>query len=387
LLGLGTFTGIGVLVTRGEFRNLLELRALGKDKRDFTVLGKTTLRERAVAKKLIYGGASKYSILSSDVKFATQFTQESGILMAEADLLWNLLHPSPNSFNFTPGDWLADFARTNRMLFGGTHLVWHKAMPQWFETTVNSQNARKVLLKHISKVVRHYAGRVHLWTVVNEAVLPGDGRSNGLRNTPWLQLLGPNYIEIAFRAAARADPQALLLYNDNRMDYDTPEQEAKRTAVLKLLERLKSREVPVHALGMQAHLRGEESRFNAKKLKAFLHDVAAIGLKILITEMDVRDRKLPRNIDVRDRIVARCYEDYLSVVLDEPAVNAVITWGLSDRYSWLSWAAPREDGAPVRPLPLAANLNRKLAWNAIARSFDNAYVRESLMKNPRQNSN
>ncbi len=69
------------------------------------------------------------------------------------------------------------------------------------------------------------------------------------------------------------------------------------------------------------------------------------------------------------------YEDYLSVALDEPAVIGVLTWGLSDRYTWLSSYKPRSDKAPVRPLPLDAQLNRKLAWNAIARAFDNAPAR------------
>ena len=97
-----------------------------------------------------------------------------------------------------------------------------------------------------------------------------------------------------------------------------------------------------------------------------------MGLKILITEMDVTDQKLPKDINERDRIVAGMYEDYLSAVLDEPAVIAVLTWGLSDRYSWLSSYKPRPDKAPVRPLPFDAQMQRKLAWNAIARAFDKA---------------
>ncbi|HEY9637572.1 MAG TPA: endo-1,4-beta-xylanase, partial [Coleofasciculaceae cyanobacterium] len=78
----------------------------------------------------------------------------------------------------------------------------------------------------------------------------------------------------------------------------------------------------------------------------------------------------------RDRIVAKVYEDYLSVVLEEPAVIAVLTWGLSDRYTWHSQFNPRQDKAPVRPLPLDAQLTRKFAWNAIARAFDSAPKRK-----------
>jgi endo-1,4-beta-xylanase len=88
--------------------------------------------------------------------------------------------------------------------------------------------------------------------------------------------------------------------------------------------------------------------------------------------MNLTDRTLPKDIQIRDRMVAAAYEDYLSVALEEPAVIAVLTWGLSDRYTWLSSHDPRKDGASARPLPLDKNLKRKLAWNAIARSFDKA---------------
>lgn len=77
----------------------------------------------------------------------------------------------------------------------------------------------------------------------------------------------------------------------------------------------------------------------------------------------------------RYRIIASAYEDYLNVALDEPAVIAVLTWGLSDRSTWHSQFYPRSDGLPVRPLPLDENMNRKPAWNAIARAFDQAPVR------------
>jgi endo-1,4-beta-xylanase len=310
--------------------------------------------------------------LSVDAKLAAVFAQECGILVPENDMKWKTLRPTPDSFNFVQSDWLAEFAEEHKMLLRGHTLVWHEALPKWFKDTVNRQNALPILLKHIETVAGRYAGKIHSWDVVNEVVLPKDGRSDGLRNTPWLQLLGPDYIDIAFRAAAKADPQALLVYNDYGLDYDTREHEAKRVAVLKLLERLKSKGTPIQAFGMQAHLWGDETRFNPKKLKVFLQEIAGLGLKILITEMDVRDQKLPVDADVRDRIVAGVYEDYLSVVLEEPAVIAVLTWGLSDRYTWLSEFNPRDDKAPVRTLPLDRRLQRKLAWNAIARAFDNA---------------
>jgi endo-1,4-beta-xylanase len=370
LLGVGAFTVSGGI----KYLNN-QVQVIANEKRDFKVAGAKSLRDRAIAKGLNYGATSQKRILSSDANFAAHFAQECSIFVPEGELKWKTLRPSPDRFNFAPGDWLVKFASQHKMLFRGHTLVWHSALPSWFAEKVDSRNAEQMLRQHIETVVGHYAGKVHSWDVVNEAVLPQDGRSDGLRSTPWLKFLGPNYIDIAFRTAAEADPKALLVYNDYGLDYDIRDHEAKRTAVLKLLERLKSRGTPIHALGIQAHLWGGTTYFNAKKLKAFLHDAADMGLKILITELDATDKKLPKDINLRDRIIAGMYEDYLSVVLDERAVIAVMTWGLSDRYTWLSKHQPRPDKAPVRPLPLDAQMNRKLAWNAIARAFDQAPMR------------
>lgn len=364
-LGIGALAFMSALLS-GRNKNL------SRQDQAPAVSGKASLKERAASRKLIYGAASGQYLLSSDVKFAARFVQECQILVPENELKWQTLRPTPDRFDFTESDWLLQFARTHEMLVRGHTLVWHESLPTWFQKTVNRQNAKQFLTQHIQKVVGHYAGQMHSWDVVNEAIDVDDKQPNGLRKTPWLDLLGPNYIDLAFRVAAKADPKALLVYNDYGLEYDTPRHEAKRNAVLKLLEGLKSRGVPIHALGIQSHLNGSEKRFNSRKFQTFLRNVADMDLKILITELDVTDKDLPLGPVVRDRIVAAAYEDYLTTVLQEPAVIAVLTWGLSDRYTWLSKFKPRSDGAAVRSLPLDANLRPKLAWNAIAKAFDHA---------------
>jgi endo-1,4-beta-xylanase len=347
----------------------------GSPKKDFRVVGKRSLKQRAASKGLIYGVAGTYLDISPDKKLLAAIAQEGGMLVADWELKWAVgdkpLRPSPTSFDFTRADWMVKFARTHGMLLRGHTLVWHESLPDWFKEKANSQNAKQFLTQHIERVVGRYAGKMHSWDVVNEAIDIASGHPDSLRTTPWLELLGSDYIEMAFRAAAKADPKALLVYNDYGFEYDTPQDEAKRVAVLKLIKRLKSKGVPIQALGIQAHLDAAETRFSPKKLQKFLRDVANLGLKILITELDVNDTKLPLNFAVRDRIVAKVYDDFLSTVLNEKAVIAVVTWGLSDRHTWLS-DKPRADRAPVRPLPLDANLKPKLAWSAIANAFDRA---------------
>ena len=347
------------------------------------------LKGRATAKGFLYGAASRSRVLASDPEFANRFAQECSILVTENELKWKALRPGPDHFSFQQTDQMLQFTQTHGLLFRGHTLVWHNSNPQWLidkfkNSRTTASEIERILSNHISTVVGHYAGQIHSWDVVNEAIKISDGRADGLRDTKisgdkkgrkyssWLHFLGVDYIDFAFRVAAEADPQAMLFYNDYGLDYDTPNHAARRDAVLKLLYRLKAMGTPIHALGIQAHLRAKETRFSPEKLRDFLRHVGSLDLKIMITEMDVSDQGLSKDINERDRKVAQHYYDYLSVVLDEPAVIGVLTWGLSDRYTWLSNYRPRSDGLPVRPLPLDRDLNRKPAWSAIAKAFDNA---------------
>ncbi|MFQ4142085.1 endo-1,4-beta-xylanase [Chlorogloeopsis sp. ULAP02] len=365
-LGLAGLLGMTTVTTTEAINRGRQTPLRSHPKRDFTVVGQASLKQRAAAKGLIFGAATEQRILLTNTQFANTFVKDCGMLVAENDLKWFTIRSNPHIFDFTKGDWLAKFARTHGMLFRGTPLVWELGLPRWFKKKVNHKNAERFLVEHITKVAKHYAGIVHSWDVVNEAIaVSRSKRSDGLSRSPWLEFLGEGYIELAFRTAAKADPKAMLVYNDRWLDYDTPVGNAQRAAVLKLLERLKSKKIPVHALGIQAHLKARETRFNAEKMRGFLKDVASLGLKILITELDVQDEGLPADSMVRDRIIAAAYEDYLSVVLDEKAVIAVLTWGLSDRYTWLSRTSKR-------PLLYDSYFQRKLAWNAIARAFEQA---------------
>jgi endo-1,4-beta-xylanase len=331
------------------------------------------LRAHAAAKGLIYGSAGAQGPLSSDAGFAAAFAKECGILTPEAELKWGTLRPSPTQFNFAPGDWLLNYAKSNSMQFRGHTLVFWQSIPGWFNGYVTPGNAMQVMQNHISTVCGHYAGQVQSWDVVNEGINTTDGQPGGLRNSVWLQMMGPDYIAAAFRMAQQADPKALLVYNDFGFEYAVPDQEARRVAVLKLLEKLRGAGVPVQALGLQSHLfAGMTPQFKPAVYQAFLKEVSDMGLKILITELDVQDRGLPGDSAARDQAVADIYNKFLSAALDNRSVIVVETWGLSDKYTWLTGHAPRQDGLPVRVLPLDAGLQPKVVYDAIARAFDAA---------------
>lgn len=328
------------------------------------------LKDQAASQGLVYGAAAKYKTLSEDDTFADMLARECALLVPENDFKWQSLRPGLRQFDFTRSDWMAEFAQDKDLLLRGHTLVWYKSLPRWFDKEVNATNAETVMLDHIRTVVHRYAGRMHSWDVVNEAIAPEPTIESPWRPSPWLDWIGEDYVAKAFHAAHEVDPETRLVYNENGLWWDTPEGEAKKLAVLRLLENLKTQGVPIHCLGLQSHLRGHlMDQFQPEKMRQFLQNVADLDIEIFITELDVRDTELPDDVGERDRLIASAYADYLAVILEQPAVSTVVTWGLSDRDTWHSKSG-RKNGA--RPLPFDRNLNRKPAWNAIANSFRNA---------------
>ena len=222
-----------------------------------------SLREYAAQKGILFGSAISNPQLH-DAPYCGLLSKQCGIAVPENALKWAALRPTPATFDFSAGDALLQFAHFNKMLFRGHTLVWEQALPKWFQSTVNSVNAKQIILDHISQVVRHYAGKMHSWDVVNEAFRIEDGRPDGLKLTPWLQFIGPEYIEMAFHAAHDADPDAVLVYNENWLEPDDATAEKKRQSVLAMLTNFRKRNVPIHALGTQSHIYAETNTTGTK---------------------------------------------------------------------------------------------------------------------------
>jgi len=330
-----------------------------------------TLRNAGARKNLLVGTAVSFRELQRP-EFTRVLAEQAAIVVPENEMKWSLIHPAPDRFDFSRGDALVDFAAGHNQRVRGHNLCWHEQLPLWFKNEATSSNVLDLLRTHISTVVTHYGGRMHSWDVVNEAVNVKDGRSDGLRNTPWLALGGPGYLDVAFKTARASDRSALLTYNDYDLEQDSPEHEAKRKAVLALLTGLRERNVPIDALGLQAHLkaRAEPPRWDG--LHQFMNGVEKLGLQIFITELDVDDTDLPGDIAERDRLVAGLYGDFLSQVLPHKSVTALLTWGLTDGDSWLKSFRPRKDRLPPRPLPFDADLRSKPAFTAMLNAINSA---------------
>jgi endo-1,4-beta-xylanase len=210
------------------------------------------------------------------------------------------------------------------MLFRGHCLIWWNGLPKWFNSYVNQKNAEQVMVKHISTVVKHYAGRVYSWDVVNEP-LHNDGRPDGLRRKPWVDLLGPQYIDIAFHAAADADPKARLVLNECYIEHNTPGEIGRRATLLALATRLKKAGVPITTIGMQSHLRGA-TPLDGPGLTRFMKQIQDLGLDMMVTELDVDD------VDVPGPRIAQAVSDKYSQFLDiiNPYVRVITFEGLQD---------------------------------------------------------
>jgi endo-1,4-beta-xylanase len=328
------------------------------------------LRDLAVQKGLIYGCSATSDVLSTDPDFASLVAAQCGILVPENSLNWKYVEPRPGQFDFHSGDSMMSFSKAHDMKFGGGALIWNQALAPWV-SELAQENAAKVMLNHVTQIVSHYRGRVFSWAVVNEATAFRGARTD-LKDTPFLRLVGPNYIEASFRAAAEADPGALLIYNENHLEYDIPEDDFRRATVLKVLKDLLANKVPVGALGIQSHLGTGGIPFNSGKLRDFLRRVSDLGLKIAVSELDVTEKGTETEVADRDRAVANEIQRYLDVVLQEKSVISVVTWGLTARHSWLSSFAPRSDGQPVRPLPYDSDFHPTPAWQALATAFERA---------------
>jgi endo-1,4-beta-xylanase len=222
---------------------------------------------------------------------------------------------------------------------------------------------------------------VHSWDVVNEALNPSDKAPNAMRISGFTKTIGWDWMDFAFHAARRADPHALLTYNDYRIEVTHyGDSDGRRAGMLNLLDDFRRRNVPIDAVGIQSHLDYSAWKyFDAGAYANFLKEIAARGVKIFLTELDVTDTGSPTDPAERDRIIADVYRTYLSVALENPAVVMVVNWGLFDPEAWQNSPNTtnpnfrRADGSPMRGLPFDSDMRPKLAAQAIAKVFESMH--------------
>lgn len=342
------------------------------------VPGTEGLGALARARGFSFGCAVQGALLGSDPEYAAAVAGEALLLVPEFEAKWAAIQPKEGEFVFNPLASIAQFAATHRKRLRGHALVWHQAMPDWLPQALAEGRGQAVLAAHLDGVLPVTRQVIRDWDVVNEMLANPPGGpfldatpAQGIfRDTPWLRALGPDYVATALRLARERDPTLRLCINDYGLEGDNPWAEAKRQAMLALVRALLEARTPLDAVGLQAHLQLDEP-FRPEPLAGFIAALRGLGLAVLITELDVREGKeLPSGQAARDLAVAERVQQVVGTALGA-GVRTVLTWGLSDRDSWLAHDAEvaRRDGATHRGLPLDQAFQRKPMWTALARAF------------------
>lgn len=318
-----------------------------------------TLRDSAEKSGVYIGTAVAIQPLKKEPLYRQTIEREFNIIVAENAFKWELVQPQKSKFNFKDTDLLVKFAETNKMKLRGHTLVWHRQNPKWLtEGNFSREELIEILKNHIQILVGRYRGKILAWDIVNEAI---DDKTGGFRTDSfWFQKLGADYIKLAFEFARQADPGAKLYYND----YSAEGMNAKSDGIYKLLKELKSEGVAVDGIGWQMHLENgfriePQHRENAKRL-------AALGLELSITELDVR-MKLPASAEDLQK-QADAYRDVAGFCLAEPSCKAILTWGFTDKYSWI----PGEFQNTGDALIFDKSYQQKPAYGALREALEKA---------------
>lgn len=338
------------------------------------------LAEIAASRGITYGCAVTGALIAQEPEFAALVAQEAAIVVPEYEGKFAALQPEEGRFDFGPLESVTGWAQHFRKAVRGHALIWHQDLPDWARTALGQgpRRARGVLEAHFDRVLPAMRTRIRDWDVVNEPIAnpPGSdvpepaGNTGDLRDSPWLRALGPDYVAIALRAARERDATLRLTLNDYGVEADTPPAEEKRRRLLRLLRSLRERNVPLDAVGIQGHLQLREP-FRPEAFAGFVRQIRALDLQVLITELDVREERPPRGDFVaRDTAVALRVHAFLAAAI-EGGARSVLTWGISDRWSWLhrDQAVALAPGDVHRGLPYDWELQRKQMWRAMARAF------------------
>ena len=308
-------------------------------------------------KDFLIGMALSDDVVSGkDPQAASIVEKHCNTITPENVMKWQLIHPEPDKYDFAAADRFVEFGRKNKMFIVGHTLVWHRQIPGWvFEDEANNLLTREAMLArmkdHIFTVVGRYKGRVNAWDVVNEA-LDEDGQ---LRKSKWLETIGEDFIAKAFEYAHEADPNAELYYNEFHNEYP-----AKRDAIVRLVKDLKQKGLRIDGVGLQEHC---DMNYPAQQeLEEFIVAMASLGVKVMITELDVSilpgpgEYKLADLNDVNLRAkLEKELNPYVNGLPDEmqtkladryaelfriycrhaDKIDRVTFWGVYDKTSWL----------------------------------------------------
>ncbi len=318
------------------------------------IQAQSTLKDAFKNYFLIGAALNRSQIYETDERGGKIIKTQFNTISPENILKWEAVHPQPAQYNFEAADRYVAFGEKYQMFIIGHTLIWHNQTPDWvFKDEKGNQVRRDELLRrmreHIQTIVGRYKGKIKGWDVVNEA-LNEDGT---LRQSPWLKIIGPDFIAKAFQYTHEADPEAELYYNDYSL-----ENEAKLQGAIALIKNLQAQKIPIKAVGLQGH---NNLTFPAlSQQEKAIEEFAKLSIKVNITELDIsvlpdpagfngaevtlsfamQEKLNPYQKGLPDEVqqkLARRYADLFGVFLKYRKDIARITfWNVTDGESWLN---------------------------------------------------
>jgi len=348
----------------------------------FTVAAKEVGLAELYKEDFLIGAAiNGRTLTSNDEEMLGIIKREFNSITTGNAFKWGPIHPGDDEWRFDVPDRFVKFGLENNMYLLGHVLVWHSQVPRGlFRDESGGEISKEALLKklknHISTLVGRYKGKINAWDVVNEAI-----EEKGWRQTNWLKIIGPEFMETAFNLAHEADPDAHLIYNDYNMD-----KKGRRDQVVEMIRDYKKRNVPIHGIGLQGHIGLDYPDLNEfeTSIKAFADE----GMKVHVTELDVtvlpydweRTAEISTNREYAATLnpykdglpkkvakqLAKRYEDLFKLLLKyRESVERVTFWGVSDDMSWKNNFPMR--GRTDYPLLFDRAHQPKLCYHAIAK--------------------
>lgn len=343
--------------------------------------------QEAYADHFLVGAALGRKVLTGkDEKAANLVRQQFNLISPENALKWQPLQPEEGRFTFAQADAFVDLGLKHKKAVHGHVLVWHNQTPDWvFAGDDDEPATRDVLLarmkKHIETVAGRYRGKIASWDVVNEALLD-DG---SLRDSPWRQIIGDDFIEMAFRYAQAAAPEAKLVYNDYNLNLPR-----KREGALRIVRQLKQKGLRIDRVGMQGHW--GLKRPGIEQIEASLIAFQKAGVKVVISELDIdvlpaawkyRGADITKRFDLQEgldpyvdglpdemqRQLAERYAGIFRLFLKyRDTIDAVTFWGVSDGHSWKNHFPVK--GRTNHPLLFDRSCRPKPAFHAVLDEVD-----------------
>lgn len=341
-----------------------------------------TMREAFEGKFLIGAAINVRQVVSNDEKVVSVIRDQFSALVPENCMKPEEIHPKKDLYDWREADALVELAQKNGQVLTGHCLVWHSQVPYWFFKDDMAQPVTKEELiqrmkDHITTVVSRYKGKIKGWDVVNEAIM-----DNGeLRHSEFYNIIGPEFIRLAFQFAHEADPDAELYYNDYGMDNPV-----KRQAVVNLIRDLKANGCRIDGVGMQSHV-----AFNTN-LEEYENSIVAYaneGVKVMATELDLSVLPWPMGYFGADVSTNFDYQKQMNPYVDSlpmekakeqadffvklfsiylrhaDVIDRVTFWGVADGDSWKNgWPMP---GRTDYPLAFDRNYQPKPLVDAIVK--------------------